>query len=80
MKKSLNLNAILVQDKSGGYTSFFAQFPNIIAEGDNEDQAIENLFNLVQDVFEHQQKEEMATASINGTNSVKTRSFNLATL
>lgn len=76
MKKSLNLNAILVQDKSGGYTSFFAQFPNIIAEGDTEDQAIENLFNLVQDVFEHQQKEEMQMA--NGNESIKTRSFNLA--
>ena len=79
MKKSINLTAIFVKDKDGGYTSFFAQFPNIVAEGQTEDEAAENLFALVQTVFEHQQEEEIEATKNSGSMHVKTRSFNLAT-
>ena len=51
---TLSFNAILVQDKShNGFTAYFKQFPNIIAEGDNEQDALKNLFNALHDVFKH---------------------------
>lgn len=82
MTKSISLTAILVRDhKTGGYTSFFAQFPNIIAEGDNEEQAEENLFRLVKTVFEHQKKEELSCATtMSDKDSIKTRSFDFASI
>ena len=49
------ITAILVKDPHiGGYTTFFAQFPNIIAEGETEDEAMTNLLKLMDEVFEHQ--------------------------
>jgi len=48
------LKLILVEDpKVGGYTSFFAQFPEILAQGETEDEATENLFKTVSIVFKH---------------------------
>ena len=36
-------NAVLVQDiKIGGYTAYFKQLPNIIAEGDTDNEAMKN--------------------------------------
>jgi len=56
---SLPLTLILVEDpKIGGYTAFFKQFPNIIAEGDTDEEATSNLMNTVHDVFDHLAKEE----------------------
>jgi len=45
-------NAVLVQDiKIGGYTAYFKQLPNIIAEGDTDNEAMKNLTDAVYDVF-----------------------------
>lgn len=74
----ISLTAILVEDnKSKGFTSFFAQFPNIIAEGDNEDDAISNLFKLVNTVFKYQKNKEVKHSLLVGTkaNNVKTHSY-----
>lgn len=72
----LSLTAILVRDNdSGGYTAFFAQCPNIIAEGNDEESAAQNLFVLASDVFRHQEKE--AVESIPSNLEVKTRAFAL---
>lgn len=54
------LKVVLVQDpRIGGFTAFFKQFPDVITEGDNEKEAIENLLNAIHDVFEYQSREEM---------------------
>ena len=46
------LNAVLVGDpKIGGFTAYFKQFPDIIAEGETDDEAMKNLTNAVYDVF-----------------------------
>ena len=53
--KTFTLDIFLIEDKElGGYSAFFAQFPNIMAEGENEEEAIKNLNVLVHDVFQHQ--------------------------
>jgi len=49
---NMNLRLIFVEDpKSGGFTVFFKQFPNIIAEGDTRKAAKRNLFNAIYDVY-----------------------------
>ena len=49
---NIPLNAVLVQDpKIGGYTAYFKQFPDIVAEGDPDDEAMKNLTDAVYDVF-----------------------------
>ncbi len=50
------LTLILVKDKSGGYTSFFKQFSNIISQGETEKEAIDNLIKTVYDVFLYKNK------------------------
>ncbi len=55
-ENNFQLTGIFVQDPiDKGFTAFFAQLPNIIAEGDNEEEATRNLIQTVQSVFEHQQ-------------------------
>ena len=70
---TLQLTGIFVQDpQDKGFTAFFAQLPNIIAEGDNEEDATKNLIQTVQTVFEHQKN--------NGSlqSNVITKQFNLS--
>ena len=55
-QNNFKLTGIFVQDPNDkGFTAFFAQLPNIIAEGDTEEEATRNLIQTVQTVFEHQQ-------------------------
>lgn len=45
---TFNLTAIFVKDTTThGFTGFFAQFPNIVAEGSSEDETLKNLISLV---------------------------------
>ncbi|MFW5879925.1 MAG: hypothetical protein ACOCUV_03785 [bacterium] len=56
---NLPLTIILVQDPDDkGYTVFSKQFPNIIAEGDDEDTAIRNLFETMHVAFKDQADED----------------------
>lgn len=79
-KETFPVTVILVKDEvDNGFTAFFAQFPNIIADGENEERATANLFRLVKEAFLHQQKEEIASAkSHTNPESLTTRSFDLA--
>jgi predicted RNase H-like HicB family nuclease len=45
---TIPLTAIFVQDKNGGYSSFFAQFPEAMAQGHNEEEALNNLLDVFQ--------------------------------
>ena len=79
-QNKISLTAIFVEEKNG-YTAFFAQFPNIIAEGDNKDEATENLFKLIGNVFDHLKREELkATETGAGKMNVTTESFELASI
>lgn len=47
LNQSLDLTVVCVPDKKSSQCSaFFAEFPEAIAVGDNEDDAYKNLFNL----------------------------------
>ena len=75
--QSISLTGIYVQDPHDkGFTAFFAELPNIVAEGDTEDEATKNLFSLVQVVFEHQKNEMKDPGCFN--DQVKTKEFNLS--
>ena len=72
----ISLTAIFVHDQnSNGYTAYFAQFPEVIAEGDDEMQAEKNLFRVLKEVFEYQKTQEIE--SMHGVGEVTTKSFNL---
>lgn len=74
MNEKLTLTAVLVKDPTdNGYTSYFAQFPNIIAEGDDEDSAIDNLLSLSKAAFADYQKDLSQEKEISG---VTIRKFN----
>ncbi len=46
--KEIVITGVLIQDeKSGGYTSYFREFPEAIAEGDSREEAISNLFDAL---------------------------------
>jgi predicted RNase H-like HicB family nuclease len=54
----LRLNCVLIQDPSdGGYTAFFAEFPDVIAEGDNENEAQHNLMSTMMAASMHKVQE-----------------------
>lgn len=74
MNEKLTLTAILIKDPaSNGYTSYFAQFPDITAEGDDENSAIDNLLSLSKSVFEKYQSDLSIEKEMPG---VKVRKFN----
>jgi len=51
---TLPVTPIYVEDeKIGGYTVFFKEFPNIIAEGETKEDALDNIIRTVHDVFKY---------------------------
>ncbi|MEI2737413.1 MAG: hypothetical protein V9F01_01350 [Chitinophagaceae bacterium] len=51
---------LLIQDPiDHGYTAFFAEFPNIIAEGDTKEEARKKLFLVADEVFELKRKNSL---------------------
>jgi len=53
-RPSLSFKIILVQDEKEGFTAFFAQFPEVIAEGRTEQEAQFNLINALQVVLDYE--------------------------
>ena len=69
-----SLTGILVKDPgSGRFTAYFAQFPDVIAEGNNEDEASENLIDTLQVVFDYKMSELKASGMLD---NFKTKPFN----
>ena len=51
---TLPVTPIYVEDeKIGGYTVFFKEFPNIISEGETKEDALDNIIRTVHDVFKY---------------------------
>lgn len=54
----IKLTAILIEDPiDHGYTAFFAEFPEVVVEGDTESEAQVNLINTMSAVFEYKKQE-----------------------
>ncbi len=61
------LDVVMVKDPNiGGFTGHLAQFPNIITEGETEDETIENIMNAFHDIMKHWKKNK--EPKINGRN------------
>lgn len=74
-----SFNAIMIQDKNyKGFTAYFKQFPNIIAEGENEESAMANLFNALHDVFMHKSDSEATPKEKNMNVIERSVNFELA--
>ncbi len=72
-QKKLNLTGILIQDpKVGGFTAFLAGMPEVIAEGDNEEEAMVNLFEAFSTIMNLKVEE-----ALNGTEGIITKSMEL---
>ncbi|MDD5649282.1 MAG: hypothetical protein PHF86_02510 [Candidatus Nanoarchaeia archaeon] len=48
----LDLSIVFIEDKDGGYTAYFLEYPEIIVEGDNKNDAVKNLFATFYDILE----------------------------
>jgi predicted RNase H-like HicB family nuclease len=54
----LQFTCILIEDPvDNGYTAFFAEFPELVVEGDTEEEAELNLLNSMSAVFKHKRQE-----------------------
>ena len=57
---------LFVQDPiDKGYTAFFAEFPNIVVEGDTKEEAKIKLFEVAQEVFDYKRKNSLTTELLN---------------
>jgi hypothetical protein len=81
--KKLNFNlpmtiTLLQSSACPGYTAYFKQLPEIIAEGDNEDEAVQNLLNAVYDVFKYEGEKKSVEINNEGMH-IQNKSVNLTT-
>lgn len=75
----IELTGVFVQDpKTNRFTAFFAQFPNIIAEGDNEQEATLNLFTTFQTVFEYNKNTELESEALTMQTNITTKPFHFS--
>lgn len=75
---SMPLHGILIQDpKDGGFTSILAEFPEVIAEGETEQEAHENLMAAFKSILAFKREEFDAENTYQGVH-VKQQTFNFA--
>jgi predicted RNase H-like HicB family nuclease len=71
------LTLILVKDsRIGGFTAYFRQFPEIIAEGETEIEAEGNLMSAVHDVFVY--KSQISSDNIDSSMVIIEKSVNFS--
>lgn len=73
MENHLQLNAVFVEAQEGGYTGYFVEFPEAIAEGENQAEVETNLVEALKMVLEYK-KEANENAYFEGKT---TKKFNL---
>lgn len=75
VKPKVSLTGILIQDtEGGGFTAFFAEFPEAVAEGETELEVQKNLFAALSNVLEV--KKDDFPDQVDGHKFI-TKSFNL---
>ena len=76
-KPKLSITGIMIQDPvDNGYTAYFAELPEVIAEGENVEDAKKNLFNALKIMFEVK-KQELGIDANFKTGSSRIESFEL---
>jgi predicted RNase H-like HicB family nuclease len=72
------LNGNLVKAASGRYTAYFDEFPEIIAEGENEENAKENLILALKEVLKYRKElSQDRSTSQNYKPTIPTKRFEL---
>lgn len=73
MENHLSLTAIFVEDPQGGFTGYFAEIPEAIAEGETEKEVEANLLNSLKTILEIRREENDGIS----VGAKKTKQFNL---
>ncbi|WP_169579749.1 type II toxin-antitoxin system HicB family antitoxin [Runella zeae] len=48
MKQTISLTAVLIRDPNdGGFTSYIAELPEVVAEGNTDEESVENLMSAL---------------------------------
>lgn len=55
--KHLKLHGIIIQSQQGGYTGYFSEFPEAVAEGETEDEVQKNLFEALREVLSYRRSQ-----------------------
>lgn len=59
---NIRLDLIMIQDEAtGNFTAYFAQFPEVVADGTSEDETQRNLIQTLGYYFDFKSKEEPTT-------------------
>lgn len=74
MENHLQLNAVFVEAQEGGYTGYFVEFPEAIAEGETQLEVEANLVEALKIVLEYKKEENENLAFLQGKT---TKKFNL---
>lgn len=79
IKTKVSLTAIFVQDSNdNGFTGFFAEFPEAIAEGDTEEEVQKNLFEALSIMLKFNKEELEEQRALNpAQKNVIERTFEL---
>ena len=73
----LEITGVMIQDpETKGYTAYFAEFPEVIAQGENIDAAKENLFSAFQSMIEFKSSE--AKEEFEDDDSIITQTYPLS--
>lgn len=74
-KQKISFTGILIKGEDNGYTAYIAEFPEIIAEGETEEDAKYNLFDAFRIMLEF--KKESTTKDNNDSGKSIVRNFEL---
>lgn len=66
MSKHLKLTGVIIESKQGGYTGYFAEVPEAIAEGETKDEVKENLIEALSCILDYRRSEKTGENHING--------------
>jgi predicted RNase H-like HicB family nuclease len=68
-KFEINLTGVLIKDnENNGFTGYFAEMPEAIAEGDSPEETTINLFEALKSIFEFKKEEMQERLSYFGDN------------
>jgi predicted RNase H-like HicB family nuclease len=75
---TISITGVLIEDpETKGYTAYFAELPEVIAQGSNKEEAKANLFDALKTILDFK-REEMHDEDQEDDGIITTESFNLA--
>ena len=55
--RHLKLHGVIIESQKGGFTGYFSEFPEAIAEGETEDEVQSNLFEALKEVISYRRSQ-----------------------